>query len=554
MKNLKILLGLILFAFLIQETSGQQKITKIAFIGNSITEGTGLSNPKSQSYPGQLANMLNSDWQVGNFGVSGRTMLKKGDYPIWNENKFKEALAFEPNIVVIMLGTNDSKYYNWAHKADFYNDYVSMIDTFANLSSKPKIYICYPLKVFKLLYDIDDKVIHDEIIPIIHQISIDKNLQIIDFYTPTSDKPEIFSDGIHPTANGAHFVAEIFYNELTGNTYRKLFDENLLLRKTFQTSELAGGVVSNNAPENAIDGDLISAWTFKGFPAFLTVDIGSIQSVDQFELFFRQDKDKGIQYKIETSTDSLIWNNAVDQSSRTDVINAYSLDKITTTEVRYVRLTITGTSTGTDDLIRINEFKALKYHGSFHAPIINADIPSSLTTALYLIPAESMQNMSILKYSTSSKTFNVLNTIKDFSTPYAFKFKATMNNQYIYMTSAYSNGVDVFSDTLKLKFANLTALPNLNQTDDNLFQVFPNPSADQIRIVAKQEINESVTVKILGMKGELIETIHPSGKLKQNEVVLWERNKSSGKKSVSGIYFIQIEGKTIHENIKVVVN
>jgi len=554
MKNLKILLAAFICTFLIQETFGQQKITKIAFIGNSITEGSGLSNPKTQSYPGQLANMLNSDWQVGNFGVSGRTMLKKGDYPIWNENKFKEALSFEPNIVVIMLGTNDSKYYNWKYKADFYKDYVSMIDTFANLASKPKIYICYPLKVFKLLYDIDDKVIHDEIIPIIHQISIDKNLEIIDFYTPTSDKPEIFSDGIHPTAKGAHFVAEIFYTELTGKTYQKLFDENLLLRKTFQTSGLAGGVSMNNAAGNAIDGDLISAWTFKGFPSYLTVDMGSIQSVDQFELFFRLDKDKGIQYKIETSTDSLIWNNAVDQSSRTDVINAYSLDKITATEVRYIRLTITGTSTGADDLIRINEFKVLKYHGSFHAPIINADIPSTLTTALNLIPAENIQNMSILKYNISSKVFDVLNTIKDFSTPYAYKFKATMNNQYVYMTSAYSNGVDVYSDTLKLKFANLTYQNNLTQTDDNLFQVFPNPSGDQIRIVAKQEINESVTVKILGIKGDLIQTIHPSGKLKQNEVILWNGKKSSGQKSGSGIYFIQIEGKTIHENIKVVVN
>jgi lysophospholipase L1-like esterase len=550
MKTFKIFLTFLICTFLIQETSGQQKITKIAFVGNSITEGSGLANPKTQSYPGQLSNMLNSDWQVGNFGVSGRTMLKKGDFPIWKETKFKEALSFEPNIVVIMLGTNDSKYYNWKYKADFYKDYASMIDTFANLASKPKIYICYPLKVFKLLYDIDDKVIHDEIIPIIHQISIDKNLSIIDFYTPTSDKPGIFSDGIHPTASGAHFVAEIFYKELTGKTYQKLFDENLLRQKKAQSSGLAGGVIPNNTAANAVDGDLISAWTFNGFPSFLTIDIGSIQSVDQFELFFRQDKDKGIQYKIEASADSLIWKIAVDQSSRTDVINAYSLDKIQTTEARYIRLTITGISTGSTDLIRIHEFKALKYHGSFHAPIVNADIPSTLTTALNLIPAENMQNMSIFKYNTTTKIFDAITTIKDFTTPYAYKFKATMNNRYVYMTSAYSNGVDVYSDTIKLKFVNLTSLANLNRTDAYHFQIFPNPSTGQIKVVANQEINESVTVKILGMKGELIGTIHPSGKIKQHEVMIYEL----GSKPVPGIYFIQMEGKTIHENMKVVVH
>ena len=527
MKSLKIFVAVLLCIFLVRETSGQQSITKIAIIGNSITEGTGLSNPKIQAYPAQLGNLLTPDWQVGNFGVSGRTMLKKGDYPIWNEQKFKDALAFEPNIVVIMLGTNDSKYYNWAHKDDFYKDYVSMIDTFANLSSKPKIYICYPLKVFKHIYDINDTVIHDEIIPIVHQVSIDRNVSIIDCYTPTSTKPEIFTDGVHPNVNGAHFVAEIFYNALTGKTYKKLFDENVLLRKKFQSTGLMGEGYLNNAAGNAIDGDLISAWSFKGFPASLTVDIGTIQSVDQFELFFRSDKDKGIQYKIEASTDSLNWNTLVDQSQRADVVSAYSLDKIQATDMRYIRLSMTGTSTGSNELIRINEFKALKDHGSFHAPIINADIPSNLTTALNLIPADNMQNMSILKYSTYNKVFDVLNTIKDFTTPYAYKFKATMNNQYIYMTSAYSNGVDVFSDTIKLKFVNLTYLPKLSRTVDSHFQVFPNPSADHIRIVAKQQINEKVTVNILGLKGELIETIHSKGLLFKNEELVSKPTNSS---------------------------
>jgi lysophospholipase L1-like esterase len=554
MKSLKIFVAVFLCILLVRETSGQQSITKIAFIGNSITEGTGLANPRTQAYPAQLANLLTPDWQVGNFGVSGRTMLKKGDFPIWNEQKFKDALAFAPNIVVIMLGTNDSKYYNWAYKADFYKDYVSMIDTFSSLPSKPKIYICYPLKVFKKLYDIDDLVIHDEIIPIVHQISIDKNLPIVDMYTPTSDKPEIFSDGIHPNASGAHFVAEIFYKELTGNTYRKMFDENLLPWKKFQSSGLLGEGYLSNAAGNAIDGDLISAWSFKGFPATLTVDIGTIQSVDQFELFFRSDKDKGIQYKIESSTDSLNWNTIVDQSQRADVLSAYSLDKIQATDARYIRLSVIGTSTGTTEIIRINEFKALKHHGTFHAPFINADIPSTLSSALNLIPAENMQNMNVLKYNTLSKAFDVVTTIKDFTTPYAYKFKATMNNQYVYMTSAYSNGVEVFSDTIKLKFVNLTYVPNLSRTNDNHFQVFPNPSADHIRIVAKQQINEKVTVNILGIKGELIETFHSEGVLFKNQELVSKTTNSSKNKLIPGIYFINIDGPTIHENMKVVVN
>ncbi len=553
MKTLKTLLAVLVCTFLIQVASGQQKITKIAFIGNSITEGSGLPQPRIQAYPAQLSNMLNSDWQIGNFGVSGRTMLKKGDYPIWKEAKFKEALAFEPNIVVIMLGTNDSKYYNWAYKADFYKDYVSMIDTFANLPSKPEIYICYPLKVFKRLYDINDTVIHDEIIPIVHQISLDKNLKIIDFYTPTSTKPEIFADGIHPNVGGAHFVAEIFYTALTGKIYTKLIDENLLLHKQFQSSGIIGEGYLSNAAGNALDGDLISAWTFKGFPASLTVDIGSIQPVDQFELFFRSDKDKGLQYKIEASSDSLIWNTVVDQTQRVNIVTAYSLDKIPSTDLRYIRLKITGSSTGTQEPIRINEFKALKFHGSFHAPVIHADIPT-LTSALNLIPEQNMQNMSIWRYSTFSKVFEVITTIKDFTKPYTYKFTASVNKQYSFRTSAYFDGVDVLSDTINLKFGDLTALTNLETTNHGIFRVFPVPASGQLRIIANQNVNEPVTIKAYGIKGELIETILSNRKINKNEAIVWKGTNSSGKNAGSGIYFIQIEGQTIHENIKVIVN
>ncbi len=160
---------LIIVSVLILSQTGfaQEKVTKVAIIGNSITEGTFLKNPSENSYPGQLAKMLPAGWEVGNFGVSGRTMLKKGDFPIWKEQKFKNALNFQPNMVVIMLGTNDSKPYNWVHGDDFYADYISMIDTFENLPSHPKVIVCYPPKAFTHAYNINDSVIHDEIIPII---------------------------------------------------------------------------------------------------------------------------------------------------------------------------------------------------------------------------------------------------------------------------------------------------------------------------------------------------------------------------------------------------
>ncbi len=219
MKSIKLLLAVSILIFA-QTVFAQGKVTKVAIIGNSITEGSFLKDPVENSYPGQLAKMLPAGWEVGNFGVSGRTMLKKGDFPIWKEQKFKDALNFQPDIVTIMLGTNDSKPYNWVHGEDFYADFVSMVDTFENLPSHPKVIVVYPPKAFTHAYNIDDKVIHDEIIPVIKRISEEKKLQVIDCYTPTIDKSSYFNDGIHPNLEGAHFVAEIFYTGLTGKSYK----------------------------------------------------------------------------------------------------------------------------------------------------------------------------------------------------------------------------------------------------------------------------------------------------------------------------------------------
>ena len=54
---------------------------RVACIGNSITDGHGIDMAPSQGYPAQLQRMLGKDYWVKNFGVSGRTMLNKGDQP-----------------------------------------------------------------------------------------------------------------------------------------------------------------------------------------------------------------------------------------------------------------------------------------------------------------------------------------------------------------------------------------------------------------------------------------------------------------------------------------
>ena len=188
---------------------------RVACIGNSITFGAGIRNRSRDSYPSVLARLLGDSYWVKNFGVSARTMLNKGDHPYMNEPAYKNALAFNPNIVVIKLGTNDSKSFNWKYKADFMKDAQTMIDAFKGLPSQPKIYLCYPSKAYLTGDGINDDIISKEIIPMIKKLAKKNDLSVIDLHTAMDGMPELFPDRIHPNEKGAQVMAKAVYQSIS---------------------------------------------------------------------------------------------------------------------------------------------------------------------------------------------------------------------------------------------------------------------------------------------------------------------------------------------------
>jgi len=197
---------------------------RIACIGDSITFGASIKNRDRDCYPAQLGRMLGEKWQVRNFGVSGATLLKKGDLPYWNQQAFKDALAYNPNVVIIKLGTNDTKPQNWKYKDQFATDYADMIDRFAELPSSPRIWICHPVPAYPERWGISDTLIKNEAIPLISQVTRSKHVPVIDLYGPLSGKPELFPDQIHPNAEGAHGIAKEIYAVLTGRPWTSKFE------------------------------------------------------------------------------------------------------------------------------------------------------------------------------------------------------------------------------------------------------------------------------------------------------------------------------------------
>ena len=194
--------------------------TRIACVGDSITYGYSISNRNRNSYPAQLGEMLGNQWSVRNFGVSGATLLQKGDNPYLKTLGFNLAHEFKPNIVVILLGTNDSKPVNWKYKSNYIKDYITLINRFKKIGSNPNIWICYPVPVYSKPGSTSDRIIRNELIPMINKIASQTNVKIIDLYTPLSNKQHLFPDSVHPNAEGLKIIAKEVFNEITSNKNR----------------------------------------------------------------------------------------------------------------------------------------------------------------------------------------------------------------------------------------------------------------------------------------------------------------------------------------------
>jgi lysophospholipase L1-like esterase len=207
-------------------TTDVKGVVRLASIGDSITVGAGVSDRATKSYPTLLGQWLGAKWNVKNFGASGSTLLKKGNLPYWERPHFKKALAFKPDVAVVMLGTNDSKHgaknnpkiaNNWQHKADFVDDYKALLAEFRKVNPNVKLYLCLPVPAFAPnRYGIDGMVIKDEIVPLVREVAALSKAQVIDLHRPLEGKPELLRDRVHPNDAGTRLIAAHIYRVLSG--------------------------------------------------------------------------------------------------------------------------------------------------------------------------------------------------------------------------------------------------------------------------------------------------------------------------------------------------
>lgn len=201
-------------------TQAKEGQIKVACIGDSITYGHGISDWTKNSYPVLLQELLGEDYHVANFGSSGACVNPDGDQPYVSREVYQAALEYDADIIVFMMGTNDSKPENWTDANSFREDYVELLSSLTEGKSDVKIYLGLCAEAFYAedtdksaglaKYDIQPAKV-DEIVATIDMYAALSSyyMKTIDIHALTTAHPEWFeADGIHPNNDGAKAIAE----------------------------------------------------------------------------------------------------------------------------------------------------------------------------------------------------------------------------------------------------------------------------------------------------------------------------------------------------------
>jgi lysophospholipase L1-like esterase len=179
---------------------------KVACIGDSITENS--------QYTYDLQAMLGSNYTVCNFGCSESTVLRISWKPYMNQTEFQRAIDFDPDIIIIMLGTNDGLPMLQPFNDTFEEDYTTLVNSFQQLPGDEQIFIVKSPPVFGNSTDLNATFQSETIVPKIENVAANLNLPVVDVYGICDEHPDYFEDGVHPNSQGSALIAFEVYGAI----------------------------------------------------------------------------------------------------------------------------------------------------------------------------------------------------------------------------------------------------------------------------------------------------------------------------------------------------
>lgn len=196
---------------------------KVACIGDSITYGHGIQNWPKNNYPVLLQELLGDGYHVQSFGVSGRAVQDNSDQPYRALPHYEESIAYDADIIVFMMGSNDTKPENWFGEEAFKTALLDLLDDYTQGEKKPLIYVCTTPACFFTetsdgeLTSHDLRPVYADIIAeIVRQTADELGYPVIDIHALTKENPQWFEkDGVHPNNEGAAAITQAVYEAIS---------------------------------------------------------------------------------------------------------------------------------------------------------------------------------------------------------------------------------------------------------------------------------------------------------------------------------------------------
>ncbi len=184
---------------LFAESSGTGSPQKIACVGDSLTYGFGLVQREKYSYPSQLEKRLSSDYEIRNFGING-ACATPGNRDFYLNNNVKEIVDWNPDILLVMLGSNDSKESVWISEELYLSGLVGIIEAVRGCNTS--VVLVTPPPCRPNPYGIRDSVIREKILPSLEILSAREGYPLIDVYSALDKSQNLFIDNIHLSRKG----------------------------------------------------------------------------------------------------------------------------------------------------------------------------------------------------------------------------------------------------------------------------------------------------------------------------------------------------------------
>ena len=191
-------------------------MVKVACAGDSITWGFTILGRSRHSYPAVLQRLLGPEYEVRNFGHNDASARFDADTPYIKKAEYKESQEWAPDIVLLMLGTNDTKRRNWDPEV-FRHDYRALAESYQKLPSSPRVILIAPIRIFLRsgipILGLYPDTLEEGVRPAIREVADQMGLELVDLRDLFTDSRYLM-DGVHPQREGVRMLAEAIHSAI----------------------------------------------------------------------------------------------------------------------------------------------------------------------------------------------------------------------------------------------------------------------------------------------------------------------------------------------------